>query len=192
MKKGEVLEGIVERVDFPNKGIVVCEGGACVVKNAITGQKVSFRIHKARKGKAEGRLLEVLEKSPLESETESSCPHFGSCGGCVYMSLPYGEQLKLKEGQVRRLLEPVLGKQETPYVYDGMKASPKPYGYRNKMEFSFGDEVKDGPLALGMHKRGSFYDIVTVDGCRIVDGDFRRILTCAKEYFTVADRKSVV
>ncbi len=186
MKKGEVLEGIVERVDFPNKGIVVCEGGACVVKNAITGQKVSFRIHKARKGKAEGRLLEVLEKSPLESETESSCPHFGSCGGCVYMSLPYGEQLKLKEGQVRRLLEPVLGKQETPYVYDGMKASPKPYGYRNKMEFSFGDEVKDGPLALGMHKRGSFYDIVTVDGCRIVDGDFRRILTCAKEYFTVA------
>ena len=34
--------------------------------------------------------------------------------------------------------------------------------YRNKMEFSFGDEYKDGPLALGMHKRGSFHDIVNV------------------------------
>ncbi len=182
MKKGDVAEGTVERVDFPNKGIVVCEGGTCVVKNAIAGQKVSFRVQKARKGKAEGRLLEVLEKSPLE--TESPCPHFGSCGGCVYMSLPYGEQLKLKEGQISRLLEPVLCRQETPYVLDGIKESPHPYGYRNKMEFSFGDEVKDGPLALGMHKRGSFYDIVTVDGCRIVDGDFCRILTCAKEHFS--------
>ena len=62
-----------------------------------------------------------------------------------------------------------------------------PYEYRNKMEFSFGDEEKDGPLALGMHKRGSFYDIVTVDGCRIVDGDYRKILKCALDYFS--DRK---
>ena len=44
------------------------------------------------------------------------------------------------------------------------------------MEYTFGDEVKDGPLALGMHKRGSFYDIVTVDECRIVDDDYRKIL----------------
>ena len=51
------------------------------------------------------------------------------------------------------------------------------------MEFSFGDEVKDGPLALGMHKRGSFYDIVTVDGCRIVDEDYRAILACTRQYF---------
>lgn len=56
------------------------------------------------------------------------------------------------------------------YVFEGIKESPNRYDYRNKMEFSFGDEVKDGPLALGMHKRGSFYDIVTVDGCRLTDG----------------------
>ena len=52
------------------------------------------------------------------------------------------------------------------------------------MEFSFGDEVKDGPLALGMHKRGSFYDIVTVDGCRIADEDFRAVLKETLAYFT--------
>ena len=40
------------------------------------------------------------------------------------------------------------------------------------MEFTFGDEYKDGPLALGMHKRGNFHDIVTVSGCRIVDEEF--------------------
>lgn len=182
MKKGDVLEGTVERVDFPNKGIVPCESGQCVVKNALPGQRISYRVSKARKGKAEGRLLEVLEKSPLE--TESLCPHFGICGGCTYISLPYEEQLAIKNRQVKRLLDPVLKDQETPYLYEGIKASPVPYGYRNKMEFSFGDEIKDGPLALGMHKRGSFYDIVTVGECRIVDEDYRKILGCALDHFT--------
>lgn len=181
MKKGQVVEGIVERVDFPNKGVVICEEGTCIVKNALPGQKVSCSINKVRKGKAEGRLLQVLEKSPLEAE--SPCPHFGICGGCTYISLPYEEQLCIKEQQVKKLLDSVLCKQENPYVYETIKGSPKPYGYRNKMEFSFGDEIKDGPLALGMHKRGSFYDIVTVSDCQIVDEDYRKILCCVKEYF---------
>lgn len=183
MKKGQVLEGIVERVDFPNKGIVKCEEGNCIVKNALPGQKVSFGVNKVRKGKAEGRLLEVVEKSPIE--IESPCPHFGSCGGCSYQTLPYKEQLKLKEGQVRRLLAPVLEKQEKKLdeVFEPIIGSPVQSGYRNKMEFSFGDEVKDGPLSLGMHKRGSFYDIVSVKDCRIVDADYRLILDCVLTYF---------
>lgn len=181
MKKGQIIEGIVDRVDFPNKGIVKCEEGTCVVKNALPGQKVSCAVNKVRKGKAEGRLLEIIEKSPLE--TGSSCPHFGICGGCTYLSLPYEEQLRIKEEQVKKLLDSVLEKQERAYVYEQIKGSPKPYGYRNKMEFSFGDEVKDGPLSLGMHKRGSFYDIVTVSDCQIVDGDYRKILNCVRDYF---------
>ena len=51
------------------------------------------------------------------------------------------------------------------------------------MEFSFGDEVKDGPMSLGMHKRGSFYDVVTTGECHIVHPDFCKILVCTKEYF---------
>ena len=181
MKKGQVYEGIVERMDFPNKGIVKTEEGSCVVKNALPGQRVSFGVNKVRKGKAEGRLLEILEKSPLE--TGSPCPHFGICGGCTYISLPYEEQLRIKEEQVKKLLDSVLCKQEDNYVFEGIKASPKPYEYRNKMEFSFGDEVKDGPLSLGMNKRGSFYDIVTVSECQIVDKDYRKILTKTLDYF---------
>lgn len=181
MKKGQVLTGVVERVDFPNKGIVQTEEGTCVVKNSLPGQEISLCVQKARKGKAEGRLLEVLKKSPLE--TNEVCPHFGSCGGCVFLSLPYGEQLKLKEEQVRRLLFSVLTKQKENWSFEGIKESPAAYEYRNKMEFSFGDEKKDGPLSLGMHKRGSFYDVVTVDGCKIVDGDFRRILKETLDFF---------
>lgn len=181
MKKGQVYEGVVERVDFPNKGIVRVGEDTVIVKNALPGQKVKLGINKVRKGKAEGRLLEVMEKSPLECGR--TCSHFGICGGCTYLSLSYEEQLHIKENQVKRLLDQVLCSQEKPWLWEGIKGSPRPYEYRNKMEFSFGDEYKDGPLALGMHKRGSFYDVVTVDDCAIVDGDYRLILQTVLKYF---------
>lgn len=195
MKKGQIIEGTVQRVDFPNKGIVETAEGVCVVKNVLPGQKVRCTVNKVRNGKAEGRLVDVLEASP--SECGSPCPHFGICGGCTYLSLPYEEQLKIKEAQVKKLLntalcKPIGTEERTPdeklsdentFQFEGIKPSPICFGYRNKMEFSFGDEVKDGPLALGMHKRGSFYDIVSVTECRIVDEDYRKILRCVRDYF---------
>lgn len=179
MKKGQIYEGTAERVDFPSKGKVVIDGEEkyVEVKNAIAGQKVRIAVNKIRKGKAEGRILEVLEKAP--NEVEPSCPHFGQCGGCSYQNLAYEEQLKLKEVQIKKMMdEAVCG----DYLWEGIKPSPEKSEYRNKMEFSFGDEYKDGPLALGMHKRGSFHDIVNVDKCQIVDEDYRKILTCTRNW----------
>ena len=194
MKKGQICEGYVERLDFPNKGVLSCEDEKVVVKNVLTGQKISFMITKKRKGKAEGRLLDVLENAPYE--IPSVCPHFGVCGGCAYQTLPYDKQLELKKGQVRKLLTPVFAKQAlldgeaeltdeyVNHIFEGIKGSPVQSAYRNKMEFSFGDEVKDGPLSLGMHKRGSFYDIVSVRECQLVDEDYRKILNTTLDYFT--------
>ena len=179
MKKGQVVEGIVKEIQFPNKGMVEVEGEErkVIIKNVLPGQKVRASVNKIRKGKAEGRLLEVLEKS--QEEIESACPHFQDCGGCTYQNLPYEKQLELKASQVKVLLDPVC----ESYEFEGIKAIPCQFGYRNKMEFSFGDEYKDGPLALGMHKRGSFYDIVTVKDCQIVDEDFRKILEAVLEFY---------
>lgn len=183
MKKGQIIEGVIERVDFPNKGIIRTEDGRqVIVKNTIQGQKVSASINKIRKGKAEGRLLEVLEKSPLEGD-KAGCVHAGECGGCTYQTLPYDRQLEMKAEQVKKLMDDVIDQENRDYQFLGIKESPRQTGYRNKMEFSFGDEFKDGPLALGMHKRGSFYDIVTVENCQIVDEDFRKILSVTLAYF---------
>lgn len=181
MKKGQIIEGVVERVDFPNKGIVNTVEGICTVKNVLPGQKITLMVQKNRNKKAEGRVLSVDQKSPLEME--SPCPHFGECGGCTYILLPYEEQLAIKEAQVKKLLDSVLDRQEEAWEFQGIKGSPAQYEYRNKMEFSFGDAYKDGPLSLGMHKRGSFYDIVTVDHCQIVDEDYRKILSFTRDYF---------
>ena len=193
MKKGQIRTGVVRNVKFPNRAMVVLEpleGAAdgeeiCEVKGALPGQKISVVITKVRKGKGEGRLKEILEKSPVETVgvENGGCPHFNICGGCSYISMPYEESLKIKENQVRELLEPVLSKQQSVCQIEPIRQSPVYYGYRNKMEFTFGDEVKDGPLVLGMHKKGSFYDIVTVDGCRLVDDDYSAILRETLCYF---------
>ena len=183
MKKGETGEGIIQKIEFPNKCIICTEDGErVIVKNGVPGQKVRFMIQKKRKGKCEARLLEVLEKSPLELE-KASCSHFGLCGGCVYQNLDYEQQIRLKESQVKEMLFPVVKSADHTW-FEGMKQSPLQFGYRNKMEFSFGDEYKEGPLALGLHKRGSFYDLVTVDQCVITDQDYNQILQTTLSYFS--------
>ena len=182
MKKGEIYEGIIEKVDFPNKGYVNIDGEKVIVKNGIPGQKVRFMINKKRSGRAEGRLLEVLEKSPLEVR-EPVCKIFPACGGCMYQTMSYEEQLKMKETQVKGLLQEAVGI-DTDLHWEGIHGSPIEFGYRNKMEFSFGDEYKDGPLSLGLHKKGSTYDVLTASDCKLVHPDMTAILSSVLDFFT--------
>lgn len=178
MKKGEEYIGLVVKMDFPNKGKVLVKEEGCepvwvTVKDAIEGQTVRFRIQKRKQSKAEGKLVEVVE--PAKVEQGAKCVHFGECGGCTYQTFPYEEQLAIKEKQVKKLMDEVITE---PYEFMPIKQGPKTWQYRNKMEFSFGDEYKDGPLALGMHKKESFYDILTTNGCQIVHTDYNLILDC--------------
>ena len=192
MKKGQIYEGIIESVDFPNKAIIITEEENAdgekkevrtLVKGGIAGQKVSFTVNKIRKDRCQGRIREVLEQSPLETK-EPVCPKFGLCGGCNYQTLPYEEQLKMKKNQVLKLIDEVYhpAKENERYIYDGILPAPETTAYRNKMEFSFGDEVKDGPLTLGLHKKGSFHDIIDADCCKIVHKDFTKVLACVRDY----------
>ena len=181
MKKGEIHNGIVLRVDYPNKGRVQIEGEEepVLVKHVHPGQKISLRLRKKRRGRWEGERLEVLVPGP--GAAEAVCPYAADCGGCSYQGLSYEAQLKLKERQVKRLLDEAIDGHD--YGWEGIFPSPVQTGYRNKMEFTFGDAYKDGPLALGLHKRGAFHDIVTADGCRICDPDFSIILRRTLDYF---------
>lgn len=179
MKKGVEYTGTVTKLNFPNKGEVDCnEEGTATVKGTIPGQKVRFVVSKKRAGKSVGRLKEVVEKSEME-DVSPQCPHFEFCGGCSYQTLSYVNQLSLKEKIIKDILDHVVIGE---YSFEGILGSPVQWGYRNKMEFTFGDEYKEGPLALGMHKRNSFHDIVTVNQCQIVDEDYRKVLDCVLNY----------
>ena len=217
MKKGEIYVGKIRELVFPNKGIADAEGCDVVVKNTLPGQEVSFLLSKNKPGLKEGRLVEVLQRAG--NEVMPDCPHCAGseddgimrhpvCGGCSFRTLPYEEELKLKE----RMALDVIGRALKQHaadaeadagadagtgtasdageyaagvlseVYEGITGSPDSDGYRNKMEFSFGNEVKDGPLTLGMHVSGHFMDVTDTPECRIVDEDMRKIRSAIKEY----------
>ena len=179
MKRGSVIELTIDRVLFPGKAIGTYEGNRIQMKGALPGQKVRARIKKKKQNRIDATVLEVLEKAP--NEVDSFCPHFGRCGGCARQTLSYEDQVALKGDQVQGLLEDA-GIQG--YEWGGVVPSPEIYHYRNKMEYSFGDEEKGGPLTLGMHKKGRYHDVVTVDECKIADKDFNVILAASHKHFT--------
>jgi 23S rRNA (uracil1939-C5)-methyltransferase len=178
MKKKDIIEVTIDEMHFPNIGFATHEGKRIKIKNALKGQKVKVRISRSRKDSAEATMLEVIE--PADYEQKPSCPHFSLCGGCSYQNVPYDMQLEIKSNQVKSILDSVITES---YEFLPIVPSPKQKEYRNKMEFSFGDEVKDGPLTLGMHRRNSFHSIINTSACSIVDEDFRQILCKILEYF---------
>ena len=114
-----------------------------------------------------------------KNEKKELCPHSEFCGGCIYQGIDYADQLADKEKQVRELLEK---KSVQPDRIDAIEGYPSRYGYRNKMEYTFGDFVKDGEISLGMHRKKNFMSIVTVDCCQLVDPDFNVILRAVLDF----------
>lgn len=177
VKKNEIIEIKIDHMGFPNKGIGIYEGKEVRFKGGIEGQKVAARVSRKRKDYMEAKIVEIIEKSPMETET--GCPDFGTCGGCTYQTLSYDMELEYKENQIKRLFQQA----GLDVNFLGIEKSPVVQGYRNKMEYTFGDEEKGGPLALGLHKKGRFYEVVNVDECNIVDEDFTKIRQTAILYF---------
>lgn len=177
-RKKKIVEFEIIDTIFPNKSIGKYEDKIIICKGGIKGQKVRVALGRKKGDYIEGKILEVLEKSPIE--TEIGCPHHLACGGCTYQSLTYDRELELKENKILALFERE-GIKEFNYL--GIERSPNIEGYRNKMEYTFGDEEKDGPLSLGLHRKGRFYEVVEVTQCNIVDRDFTIILKEVLNYF---------
>ena len=114
-------------------------------------------------------------------ENFNICQHDEFCGGCIYQGVPYEEQLAVKEAEVKNIFAE---KDIHPDIFDGIEGCSEEhrYRYRNKMEYTFGDFVKDGPICLGMHKKKNFMSIVTVDHCQLVDEDFNKILRFSLDF----------
>lgn len=183
MKKGEELEIEILDVKFPNKPYGILENKTVYPKSYnIPGQIIKGKIKKMRKDKIDLGNIEVIKKA--HNEIEAKCKDFHICGGCTYQHLPYEAQLDLKEKQVKKLLNEKIEKSEN---FLGIVPSEKQFEYRNKMELTFGNSEKDGPLTLGLHKRGSFYDIITIDSCILMDEDFRKITNFTIDLFSKED-----
>lgn len=182
MKKRDIIEFEIGKMEFGGVSISQYGDRRIKMKGGIKGQKVKAAVKRTGRGKADVKMVELLERSPIE--TAEVCPHFEGCGGCTMLSVDYAKQLEIKEEQVLELFEDagIRG-----FEFLGVQGSPDNVGYRNKMEYTFGDEVKGGPLTLGLHKKGRHIDIQTVDGCMLVDSDFNTILKESLAFFKDAE-----
>lgn len=176
-KNKKIVELQITDMRFPNKGIGYLDGEPVSVKNTIKGQKVEVRMKK-KKTNYEGHLISILEPSPIERVYD--CPDYRTCGGCTYQSISYEDELKIKEETVLKLFDEAEIKNIN---YLGITPAPNTCAYRNKMEFSFGDSEKNGPLELGMRKRNSHYEVVTSRNCLIIDEDIKNLLLCTLDFF---------
>ena len=149
MKKGEIYEGVIEKIDFQNKGRVKIKDTTVTVKNGIPGQKVRFMINKKRGGRVEGRLLEVLEKSELEKR-DPLCSIFPSCGGCMYQTMLYEEQLKMKEEQIKKLMRWIMN-----ILLSRSKEARSSLHIATKWNFLLGMNTKTGHCHLDFIKKAA-------------------------------------
>jgi len=111
--------------------------------------------------------------------TSCSCELAGVCGGCQYQGVPYREQLDIKN---RTVLSFLSEQGLTSKEYRPLRATGNTTGYRNKMEYTFGDEIKGGPMTLGLHKQGSYMSVVNTDSCQLVPDSFNRIRSAVMEW----------
>ena len=178
MKKGSEILVKIEKTEFPSMGIGRDGDRKIYAKNSFPGQIVRGSVKKKKADYAEIKPLEVMERA--EYEIEAKCPHFGICGGCSSQNLTYEKQLEFLGDEVLELFKDAELK---PLEYEGVTGSSEEWEYRNKMEFTFGDMEKGGELALGMHMKNKSFGIINVDQCKIVDEDFRKIITLTVDYF---------
>ena len=110
---------------------------------------------------------------------DKMCPKAEHCGGCIYQGVDYAEQYRQKDNSIIRLLD----KHDIDRsVYLGMEPAICTGGYRNKMEYTFGDLEKGGELELGMHYKGRWMSIITTDECQLVPEAFNVILRSVLEF----------
>jgi 23S rRNA (uracil1939-C5)-methyltransferase len=159
VRKGQELELRIDSLAYGGNGVGRHDGFVVFVRGGLPGDRVVARVTKVKRGFAEGVVSTLVE--PTRSRVEAPCRHFGVCGGCRFQHLAYEVQLAEKERQVRDALVRI-GRIEEPPLEPILPAR-SPYGYRNKLEYSFA-AGEDG-VELGFHRAGRWDEVVGIEQC---------------------------
>jgi len=154
--RGEHLELTVDSLAHGGSGVARLDGYVLFVRGAVPGDRVRAEVTKPKRSWAEARTVELLEASPDRLPVDAPHP------GAPWQVLSYERQLAEKEKQVGDALERMGGFTSPPV--EAMVPAESPWRYRNKLEYSFGQD-EAGELVLGFHRPGSWsrIDDVTSD-----------------------------
>ncbi len=197
MKKGDIIELIIEKYAFEGKGIAKIDLNdktkkfVVFVNYAYPGDSVKAQIIKKKNRYAEARIIEIV--SPSKERVKPLCKFFGICGGCKQLDLDYQFQIKYKQEQVKEIFEK-LGKFKD-ILSEDIVPSEKKFFYRNKMEFSFSEKKwltkeqleihknYNNNFALGLHIPKIIDKVLDIDECFLQSEKSNSILNFTRNFF---------
>lgn len=171
------------------------QGKVVFVERTVPGDVVDVFLYKNKKDWAEGYPLRFHEYSSRRAVP--FCSHFGDCGGCQWQSVPYEEQLKFKQQQVKDAVQRI-AKVPLPEFSPIIGGAENRF-YRNKLEYTFGtmkyvpeSEFQKQPKgekplaesngAAGFHARGLFDKIVDIQHCYLQPEPSNEVREAIRQY----------
>ena len=191
-----LLEGVtIEAVAAEGKCLFHWQELVVFVPFCVPGDVCDVQIRRKKHSFAEGEVVRFIQYSKVRAIP--ICQHFGVCGGCKWQNLPYEEQLKFKQQQVKDQLTRI-GKIELP-EFNPILGSVKTQAYRNKLDFGCANKryltkeqiqtlpkdesqsLKDVP-AIGFHITGAFDKILPIEKCWLMDDLHNQIRNEVRDY----------
>lgn len=185
-RRDDLIDVRVTSFDARGRAAGESDGYRVRLRRGIPGATVRARVLRRRRDQIDALPLETITASP--QAVQAICAHAGICGGCSFQDLAYDAQLA---GKHRLVVEAFAAAPSSLDIrIDPVLPAPEAFGYRNKMEFSFGSrryvehgEPQNAPagFALGLHARDLFSKVIDIRACPIQASVADGILASARE-----------
>jgi 23S rRNA (uracil1939-C5)-methyltransferase len=128
------------------------------VPYTMPGDKIQIKITQRKKNFMLAEAIDILEEGP--GRLTPKCAVFERCGGCDWQHVPYADQLKAKEEQLRDTLKRIgtLGTVPVEPIAHGAEE----FNYRNRIQ----GEIRSGKFH---YKRRRSDERVAIDRCEIAE-----------------------
>ena len=153
IQEQNIYRASIDSYASDGSGVARIEGMVVFVKGAVRGETADVFIEHVGHNAAWGHIERLAEASP--ARVEPDCPYYGSCGGCQFRHMTYGEELEAKRIRVEDALTRVGGADLSVEVIHGAKA---PARYRNKVQFPVGKG------AIGYYQ-GRTHSVIDIEDC---------------------------
>ncbi|WP_297458603.1 23S rRNA (uracil(1939)-C(5))-methyltransferase RlmD [Thermococcus sp.] len=165
------LKSRIKDISDDGLGMLEADGRRIYVPFTYPGDVVRVKRTKRRFGRRIARDFELVKGSPLRQTPR--CPHFGTCGGCLWQGLRYGEQLRIKA----EIFERITG------LKAEIKGSPKIWGFRNVSNFIVTTE------GIGLKEYGNPLGVVDLRECPVFSKRTPEYLRVLRNFLEETDLK---
>lgn len=174
LQKNQDIQLNIEGYTAEGNGVGHYDGQAVFVSGAAKGDTIIAHIIKAKKTYAIGIIKKIIK--PSKDRVDVDCPHFRSCGGCVFRHISYEAEKELKRQKVVDAFKR-LAHMDVP-VKDIVTCETE--RYRNKAQYPVGF---DKDIVAGFYAQKS-HRIINSSDCVLQPEEFAEIVDVVKAWMT--------